>query len=324
MRRAMLAVTAVVVLAVVAGAANAPRFLQWLQPSSPGDETIKVYWQKAESGSASPSELVDLGTMLFVRGFPADAERYFEDAAAALAALPERSLDQEILRAEAWFRVGLVEHSQGRFGAARDAYGRCLKILKGHGRCNFYMGLLEEQTGHPRRAMRYYRMAFRVAPELADPEVNPEVLYSNLGIAAELKAGERERFSSELPLRYLEPGRVASVMGRFLPTPTPTPTPAPSPTPGVSSGPGVPAAGATENGPAVPVLPRVRPRPQPTAEPPAASEGEMQERRRERPRLPEQLRERLEQMRKRGGTNPRMQASPLKPTATPAPTPAPG
>lgn len=323
MRRVVLAVAAAAVLAVVGGAAKTPGFLEWLQPSSPGDETIKVYWQRAEAGSASPHELIDLGTMLFLRGFPDDARRFFEESAAALAALPKPSLDDEILRAEAWFRIGLVEHSRSRYGAARKAYGRCLKILKGHGRCNFYMGLLEEQTGHPKRALRYYQTAFRVAPELADPKVNPEALYSTLDVGAQVRAGERERSANELPLRYLEPERVASVLQRFLPTPTPTPTPSPTPEPRPT-----PAARAAEEAPTIRVLPRVRPRPRGEEEPPAAEPGTAQERRRERPKMPEELRERLEQMRHerrgRGVARPTIPRPGGEPEPTPAPTPGAG
>lgn len=318
MRRVVLAVSAAVVLALVGGAAKVPRFVEWLQPSSPGDETIRVYWQRAESGDASPRELVDLGTMLFLRGFPNDARGFFEKAAMELAAKPDRTLHQEILRAEAWFRVGLVEHSQARYEAARKAYGRCLRILKGHGRCNFYMGLLEEQTGHPKRALKYYRTAFRVAPELADPQFNPEALYSNLEVGAELKVDDRRRFSEDLPMSYLEPGRVSAVLQRFLPTPTPTPTPSPTP---VASPTPVPAA--TQATPSVPVLPRVHARPQVEEWHPTEEQGTVRDRRRERPQMPEELRERLEQMRqqRRGGSRPTLNIP--RPGETPPPTPAP-
>ncbi len=323
MRRVVLAVTAAVVLAIVGGAAKAPHFVDWLQPSSPGDETIRVYWQRAAAGEASPSELMDLGTMLFVRGFSNDARTYFEQAEEALAAQPERTLDDEIMRAETWFRIGLVEHSQSHLDAARTAYHHCLKILKGHGRCNFYLGLLEEQTGHPKQALKYYRTAFRVAPELADPAVNPEVMYSNVGLGAKLRTGERERFASDLPLRYLEPNRVRSVLERFMPTPTPTPTPSPTPAATPLS-----ASGAAGEAPSVPVLPRVHARPRVEEEPPPAQPEVTQDGRRERPRMPESLRERLEQMRlqrRNGGRTPLNRRPPgTEPQPTAAPTPTPG
>ncbi len=64
-------------------AANDPIFVKWLVMDDPGDETIHLYWQRAEAGELNPKELVDLGTMLFYRGWPNDAIGYFREAAEA-------------------------------------------------------------------------------------------------------------------------------------------------------------------------------------------------------------------------------------------------
>ena len=174
-----------------------PIFVHWLKPSDPGDRTIRKYWQRMERGEASGKEQVDLGTMLFFRGFPRDAVRVFERAGKA---------DRD--SAEPWFRAGLVEHAEGNLRAARKDYKRCLKARKGNGWCNFYMGLVEEQMGRAHSALEHYRRAFRVAPELADPKVNPEVLQSKLELGAVLREGSRVRFVEHLPIDYLEPHRI--------------------------------------------------------------------------------------------------------------------
>jgi hypothetical protein len=236
-----------------------PMFIRWLIAEDPGDETIRYYWQRAEAEKASAAELVDLGTMLFYRGYPKDAIRMFR-----------RALDEDKKMYEAWFRIGLVEHREGNLRAARRAYRKCLKELTGHGWCNFYLGLLEEQSGHPTEALEYYRRAFKFAPSLADPKVNPELLYSELQFAAAMRHQQRERFTHILPMPYLQENRVEKMKAAFaeglpvaeldplakptppatqalVPTPTPTPQPTLQPTPQPT-----PKAAPRRTGPASP------------------------------------------------------------------------
>jgi len=205
-----LTVVIVVVLAGVLAIADEPMFVRWLVMDDPGDQTIHDYWQRAEREELDPPALVDLGTMLFYRGYPKDAVRMYK-----------RALDLDKDLYEAWFRIGLVEHSEGNLDNAQQAYKRCLKKLTGHGWCNFYLGLLEEQLGHSSDAMYHYRRAFKFAPELADPKVNPEVLSSSLVLGVHLQDQERRRFKDTLPMGYLEPAQVLRVKRQYEPTPTP-------------------------------------------------------------------------------------------------------
>jgi len=184
--------------------AKQPVFVSWLVAGDPGDQTILHYWERYELEELSPTEMVDLDTMLFYRGCPKDAVRVLETA-----------LDQDKELYEAWFRIGLVEHQQGNLRDARIAYKRCLKILKGHGWCNFYLGLLEEQEGHGKTAMEYYRAAFRYEPKLADREVNPEMASSDLSLGAWLMMAQDNAFKSSLPMGYLHPKRVKNVKAKY-------------------------------------------------------------------------------------------------------------
>ncbi len=203
-------VAAIVVFSAAVAAADEPMFVRWLVIDDPGDETIRDYWERAESEELDPPALVDLGTMLFYRGYPKDAVRVFK-----------RALDLDPDLYEAWFRIGLVEHSEGDLDSARQAYKRCLKRLTGHGWCNFYLGLLEEQLGHSSDALYYYRRALKFAPELANPRVNPELITSKLMLGVQLQDQDRRRFNDSLPMSYLEPGKVQRVRRRYEPTPTP-------------------------------------------------------------------------------------------------------
>jgi hypothetical protein len=257
----VLACCALAAAAVAAGDRDQPIFVRWLTPGNPHDETIAVYWRSAEAGELDAAGYVDLATMLFDKGFPKDAIR-----------MCKRALKLEPEMAEAWFRIGLVEHREGNLRAARKAYHKCLKILTGHGWCNFYLGLLEEQTGDSSKAIYHYRRAFKFAPELADPAVNPEVLYSHLQLAGVIQNSARNRFGQDLPLGFLQPERVAAVRSQFEATPTPeaeatlpasrgtSPTPTPTPIPLRSSAapPGSLPPGAEAQPPHREVAPRVR------------------------------------------------------------------
>lgn len=179
-----------------------PIFLKWLDPANPRDRAIRVYWEKAEAGNATAAQLIDLGTMLFYRGYPKDAERMYKRAAKLEPDLPDP-----------WFRTGLVRHSQGHLWSARRAYKKCLKILTGHGWCNFYMGRACEQDHLVGKALYYYGRAFQFAPELADPKVNPEVLRSRLMPSILAKREAEEGFEAVLPMGLLGPDEVAAAGG---------------------------------------------------------------------------------------------------------------
>ena len=179
-----------------------PIFLKWLDPANPRDRAIRVYWEKAEAGNATATQLIDLGTMLFERGYPKDAERMYKRAAKLEPDLPDP-----------WFRTGLVRQSQGHLRSARRAYRKCLKILTGHGWCNFYMGRACEQDHLVGKALYYYGRAFQFAPELADPKVNPEVLRSRLMPSILAKREAEEGFEAVLPMGLLGPDEVAAAGG---------------------------------------------------------------------------------------------------------------
>ena len=77
--------------------ADEPIFVRWLVADDPGDETIRNYWERAERDELGARALVDLGTMLFYRGYPKDAVGMYR-----------RALDLDPDLYEAWFRVGLA------------------------------------------------------------------------------------------------------------------------------------------------------------------------------------------------------------------------
>lgn len=180
-----------------------PIWVQWMRPDSPDDQTILLFWERYTSDTLDAEGIVDLGTMLFHRGFPNDAVRMYRQA-----------LRVDPRLEESWFRIGLVKNHLGEIDDARHAYNRCLKIAPNHGWCAFYLALLEEKTGHPSRALELYRRAFESAPELADPAVNPELLQSKLYLGALLLVGGGEVRPGEQSRSLPEPGEIESVLAR--------------------------------------------------------------------------------------------------------------
>ncbi len=191
-----------------------PAFMSSMRPENPDDQTILNYWERAQTDQLTAEELVDLGTMLFRRGFPDDAVTSYR-----------RALEIDSGLYEAWFRIGFVKHRGGDVDAARHAYKKCLKRRPGHGWCHCYLGLLEEQTRQPSKALEHYQQAFEHAPELADPAYNPEVLSSKLSLGATLLHSDQERFAAVSPMTYLRPARVHRVWSQYSVTPTPQPVP---------------------------------------------------------------------------------------------------
>jgi len=66
--------------AVVVARADEPAFVRWLAADDPGDQTIRDYWDRAERDELTAPELVDLGTMVFYRGFPKDSKKLYKRA----------------------------------------------------------------------------------------------------------------------------------------------------------------------------------------------------------------------------------------------------
>jgi tetratricopeptide (TPR) repeat protein len=217
-----IAVSAACVFAVCVGfaigagsAAAEPDLPSWLVAGNPEDETIRYFWERAALGELDADSLVDLGTLIFDRGHPDEAIGFYKQA-----------LKVDSGMYEAWFRIGLVEHTRGDLNNAEQAYSRCLKKRPGHAWCNFYYGRLEEQLGHPVKAMEHYEAAFREAPRLADPAFNPEILSSRLSLGAWLRQYDARRFEEEIPMRLLRPDEVNAVRRTFEAAPAGEPAPA--------------------------------------------------------------------------------------------------
>jgi tetratricopeptide (TPR) repeat protein len=225
----VLTTLAAILILVVDVAAKDPIFVKWLVIDDPGDQVIRSYWERAELGELDASQLTDLGTMLFYRGWPNDAVTYLRQATKS-----------DKTMSEPWFRIGLVKHYQGDLSGARSAYTKCLKMQSGHGWANFYLGLLEEQTGDARSAMQHFETAFEHAPELTDPKVNPLILSSDLQLGAQVRHFDRQRVKGVMPMPVLDKQALRQTERELsrsqMPAATATPVAALPPTPHAAEG----------------------------------------------------------------------------------------
>jgi tetratricopeptide (TPR) repeat protein len=144
-----------------------------MYPDDPDDETILHFWALFKNDELDPIGMIDLGTMLFHRGWPNDAIDMYRQAVKA-----------DPTSSEAWFHIGLVKYFLGEMDVARHAYKKSLRLTPNHGWCHFYLALLEERTGHPSKALEHYRKAFELAPGLADATINPDLLESRIYLGA--------------------------------------------------------------------------------------------------------------------------------------------
>jgi tetratricopeptide (TPR) repeat protein len=220
-----------------------PVWVEWMRPDSPDDQTALHFWELHKRGELDPEGMVDLGTMLFHRGFPHDSVRMCRQALKA---------DSQLF--EAWFRIGLVSYHLGELDDARHAYNKCLKIAPNHGWCAFYLALLEEKTGHPSRSLELYRRAFESDPKLADPATNPELLGSRLYLGALLMVKGQHTAAARRPMTPPKPDEIESVLS------------------GDSAVPQEPTAGAAAGAPVVAPAPRAA---QPPAQTGAEATGEI-------------------------------------------------
>lgn len=254
MKRVMSA--AVAAIAVAAGAwaagpgpAAADRkphvFEKFLSAERATDRVISQLVARDDSGTATATDLAELGVLLINRGFPAWGVEYLQ-----------RAVDSDRTNVEAMYRLGLAFQRQGEQRRAIRWYKRVLKQRPGFAYARFLVAMAEEQQGHRRSAIHDYAKAYHHAPELADPRFNPLVNDSRLQTEVHLALYQRELGAATFKMTAIDPARIQEMgaikAGGTMPAP-PTATTATTPD---EAAPGAP--------------PDARPQPVPAAAPAAA------------------------------------------------------
>lgn len=220
-------------------------FERFLSPDRPKDRAIMNYMALEQAGKATSTDLANLGVLILEKGFPNDAEYYLREAL---------KLDED--NYEAAYRLGLVLQRQGHDFKAARCYKKTLKIRPGYAEARFMLALAEERCGLRDAAITDYVRAYRHAPDLANPEVNPLVYDSQLQTEAALKYYQERVTASTLKVTSIDPAAVRQMMqvkAARAGTPVPEPVPQASPEP---------TAQPTEQ-----PLPAAQPQPTPQAQP---------------------------------------------------------
>jgi hypothetical protein len=216
---------------VFALAVSAPGmvFERFLSPDNPRDQVIMKYLALEKDGKATSSDLANLGVLILEKGFPNDAEHFLHQAV---------KLDPE--NYEATYRLGLVLQRQGHDLKAVRYYKKTLKMRPGYAQARFMLALAEEHCGLRDEAVHDYVRAYRHAPDLANPDINPLVYDSRLQTEVAIKYYQEKVVASTLAVTPIDPAAIRQMMqvkaaraGTPVPEPTPeTPTaPQAQPTP---------------------------------------------------------------------------------------------
>jgi tetratricopeptide (TPR) repeat protein len=212
-------------------AASGMVFERFLSPDNPKDQAIMSYMALEKAGKATSSDLANLGVLILEKGFPNDAEHYLREA---LKVDPDNY--------EAAYRLGLVLQRQGHDFKATRYYKKTLKSRPGYAPARFMLALAEERCGRRDAAIDDYVKAYRHAPDLANPDVNPLVYDSRLQTEVALKYYRETVEASTLKVTPIDPEAVRQMMQvkaalagtqAAEPTPAAPPPPAaqPQPTP---------------------------------------------------------------------------------------------
>jgi hypothetical protein len=115
-------------------------------------------------------------------------------------------------KVSALFNLGLLLQQRGEAREALRLYRQVLEIQPEHAWAHYQVGSLYEAWESESRAIEHYARAFSLDPQLAFPEVNPHIVENQLVTEAMLRAYQEEYALPQAPTIYDEPGRIANLM----------------------------------------------------------------------------------------------------------------
>ncbi len=165
-------------------------------------KALEVQRQLVQQRPDDPGAFNDLGNLLQMAGRPEEAEEAYQ-----------RALELDPERVSARFNLGLLLQQRGERRKALRQYRAVLDQQPRHAWAHFQVGALLEADGNDARAIESYARAFRLDPQLAFPEINPQVIQSDLVTEAMLQAySEGEEPDTFPPPVYEQPNRIAELL----------------------------------------------------------------------------------------------------------------
>lgn len=175
------------------GAVDAPRHL---------DAAIRAQERRAAARPADARALNDLGNLLILDGQSERAEEAYRRAL-------EISPDDPMLH----YNLGLLLRQVGQHRAAIRELKQAVDLDSGDAWGHFQLAMLLEEKGRNTRAVDHFVQAFLIEPQLAELEVNPQLLNSRL-VARALTVAYSERIANleNAPRQYRQPNRITRLL----------------------------------------------------------------------------------------------------------------
>ncbi|HEX4960133.1 MAG TPA: tetratricopeptide repeat protein [Thermoanaerobaculia bacterium] len=170
-------------------------------------KTLEVQRRLATEHPNDAAVFNDLGNLLLLVPQPAEAETAYR-----------RALELDPNKVSALFNLGLLLQQRGEWKEAMQLYQRVVKADSGHAWAHYQMGAIHEAQRQPARAIDEYARAFSLDPQLAFPQVNPNVVESKLLTEAMLRAYRSDFSQPQAPKVYEDAGRIAALL---VPPPAP-------------------------------------------------------------------------------------------------------
>jgi hypothetical protein len=143
----------------------------------------------------------DLGNLWLLAQSPERAEESYREA-----------LVHDPSISSARYNLALLLQEQGKTGKALDQLKTAREQDPTNAWVHYQIGAILDAQGDTSRAVRSYARAFALDPQLAFPEVNPQVIDNQHLTRALLIAYDETETSPEATYLYENPGRIAAVM----------------------------------------------------------------------------------------------------------------
>lgn len=144
----------------------------------------------------------DLGNLLVLAGRMDDAEAAYR-----------KSVELDPNKESALFNLGLLQQQRGKLREAYKVYKKLIDVAPSHAWAHYQIGAIRERWGSESAAIRSYATAFALDPQLAFPEVNPQIVDNRLATQAMLRAYRNEGSAAPaVPTVFDDPRRIRDLL----------------------------------------------------------------------------------------------------------------
>lgn len=156
------------------------------------EDPITAYRIRIALDPENPGLHNNLGNQYVLQNMMAEALREFRTAA---------RLDRE--SPVPWNNIGTTYKKLGKLSAAAGAFKKALRVDERYALAWYNLGTVYDENGKYDAALEYYLKALALKPELAQPEVNPQIVENRNQIVVRLRHYLEEAGNIALPLDRL-------------------------------------------------------------------------------------------------------------------------